>query len=255
MTSKIYPPTLAYDSTHDAYRLYLPGGERDGASYSMLIKHLGLEEYSARFAAHIDGEEYEVLTPGQLGDRVDAIRENEGPEVAHLWAREQNIIWPERPDHPVFALKATWDAMMTLRLFALPVSHRGWAFRTIPENLRAALDAFRGEWERGPTTTLAVTVERVIEEDAAGYKITARWRAIMFEIDHESGAAMVEAVVEDATARDAAEALCRQPQFEGRAIAIKVDADADGAVPVGNHWVAWPDALSVPEAAAAAAGQ
>lgn len=92
--------------------------------------------------------------------------------------------------------------------------------------------------------TKAVLVERATDWNG--------WRSIMFTIDHESGAASVMEICEAPTARDALEILLEP--WENEPIAVKVWGPSDrtpDAVMVGNHWVVWPDALSVVETAEA----
>ncbi len=77
------------------------------------------------------------------------------------------------------------------------------------------------------------------------------WRALMFEIDNETGLALVLEIVEADTAREAAAHLCEH--HAAQAIAVKVRGNDDDrtsdAVQIGRHWVVWPDALSTGEVA------
>jgi len=90
--------------------------------------------------------------------------------------------------------------------------------------------------------TLAITLERMQDDS---------WRAIMFEIGHEIGAASVIKIVQDDTPEGAVSFLCEE--YKNKPIAVKVYASdhQDDAVPIGNHLVVWPDALTLVETAVA----
>lgn len=68
------------------------------------------------------------------------------------------------------------------------------------------------------------------------------WRATLFEIDHDDGAALILEIAEAPTAREAGE--CILSHFRDEAIAAKTDENTDGAVSIGNHWIVWPDCSS-----------
>lgn len=145
-------PQLMFDQQHDCWRLNLEreGGNDDG-SYFMLINYAwnGETWSSYRFMVVRMGDESEVVTKAEYDQRVKDIEEYEGEEIAKLWHLEQTHVEVERDNHPVFALREQWDAMMALEIFVPHVTIGG--FKNMPgpsKELREKTDVLRAKaWE------------------------------------------------------------------------------------------------------------
>ena len=93
---------------------------------------------------------------------------------------------------------------------------------------------------------LALSIE--LAQDDKG---EVNYRAILWEIDNETGSAERgwASIMDIREADNPEDAAAYVLYGQDRPVAVKVPEDMPGAVPVGNHWVIWPEYLSTSEAA------
>lgn len=142
-------PMLAYSTEFDRWVLKFQGSQTDPeVSYEMLIQCAYQDElgwFSYRFVRWDMGEWVEMLTFEQFRERVANIRENEGDRVAEAWVAEQEQYEVISEAHPIFKLRAHWEAMMTLNLFFPAITMREWKGKPLHPELKAKLDAISNE--------------------------------------------------------------------------------------------------------------
>jgi hypothetical protein len=156
-----HTPLLDYNQEFGRWclRLSHPLSEED-ASYEMMINVSWGDPHTYRFIKWVDGEWFEVCTKADYDQRVQDIAEHEGDAVAKLWALEQEQVIVVRDTHPVFALRAHWEAIMTLELLYPMVTLKEWHGKPMSADLRSRLDALRkAEWE--------AEMKAMAEEEAA----------------------------------------------------------------------------------------
>jgi hypothetical protein len=156
-------PNLAFNQELNRWELYLPPHDSqsyfDDRRYSMLVKvafhgevSSGGEDYrnwfEYRFVAHEECDWWQVLTSKQYNERLEAIRENEGDEAATIWDAGQNQVTVVEDNHPVFALKRHWEAMMELGIFWPTVTLSNWASKPLDPEVAQRMDTARGIYEQ-----------------------------------------------------------------------------------------------------------
>jgi hypothetical protein len=151
MDRKKHPPQLRFDSELDRWVMALQGVlSPDGESYCMIINVSwdGEGWFKYRFARYDMGDLIELVTSDEFDERVKDITEHEGEEVAKIWVEEQEQVEVIHDNHPVFELRAHWEAMMTLGLFFPHVTMREWQGTPLSQETRAKMDAAREKWMR-----------------------------------------------------------------------------------------------------------
>jgi len=138
-------PQLRYNNEFGRWELGLPNLADDfTGSYSMLVDTAhGTDDDRYRFLVWISGEWFDAVTFEQHRDRVGAIIENEGQEVAEIWAEHQTDEIVLTDSHPVFRLRDHWEAMMTLGLFSPSVTMSPRLSKPVPPETQKLLDAAR----------------------------------------------------------------------------------------------------------------
>jgi hypothetical protein len=142
-------PILDYNQEFGRWSLRLnrtlseEDASEEDTSYEMLVNVSWADPHTFTFIMWMDGEWFEACTNAEYDQRVQAIRDHEGQAIADLWDSEQEQVTVLRDDHPVFALRAHWEAMMTLNLFLPTVTYREWHGKPTSENLNKRLNALR----------------------------------------------------------------------------------------------------------------
>ena len=118
----------------------------DDVSFELLIQHWAGEDHFKPIC-WIDGEWYEVITREERQQRVEDVREHEGDEVARLFNEGEDRFHVVRKDHPIFAARERWEAMMKLGLFTLSAGLKDLPSKPLSEELRKRMDEARErEW-------------------------------------------------------------------------------------------------------------
>jgi hypothetical protein len=144
---------LRYDNEFRRYVLRDSKLCTEDNSYEMVIDRGwdGERWYRYSFIAWVDGEWYHAITHAEYAARVQAIEENEGDEAGKIWMQHQNQVWVLRDNHPVFALRKRWEAMMELELFDIPVNHGEGPSKPLSAECVDKMAAYRDEWQRQET--------------------------------------------------------------------------------------------------------
>jgi hypothetical protein len=141
-------PILDFNQEFGRWSLRLQDNFDSDTTYEMLINVSWGEPHTYRFIRWEDGEWFEVMTKAELIAHIQDIRDHEGDGVADLWMREQEQVCVVRDNHPVFALRKHWEALMTLELIHPVPTLREWKGKPLPVELRDRIDAIhRAEME------------------------------------------------------------------------------------------------------------
>lgn len=130
--SVLKTPHLSYDQEMDRWVLWLQRGQnmRDeiDQSFCMLIRCAWNDAnwFSYRFVKYEAGGMIQLVTKAEYQQHVKDIEDHEGDEIAQVWEETQTSFEVVRDNHPVFALRKYWEAMMTLGLLFPAVNHREW---------------------------------------------------------------------------------------------------------------------------------
>lgn len=139
-----FKPHLTWDIQHDCWCLTMPRfSDEHDVGYCMLIDHSHnwRTENNYIFIRNDIGDEMEVVTTDQYMRRLDGIEEHEGEAVRKAWHEGQTYVRVERDNHPVFALKQYFEAIMTLEIVSLAVTYGIKNQPSASKELRAKLDA------------------------------------------------------------------------------------------------------------------
>lgn len=145
----VIAPTLSFSDEFGRWLLRfndeLDGIEHLERSYYMVIDHSWDGEcwYRYRFIAYFDGEWIELMTRKQYNAHVADIEENEGDEIARIWEVGQNQYEVVPDHHPVFRLRWHFEALVTLRLFDLTITHREWKSKPLSSEVLAQMNAVK----------------------------------------------------------------------------------------------------------------
>jgi hypothetical protein len=151
-------PQLTYDPVFNRWMLWLPRGDVAGSGYDtersfcMVIhcewrgEERGWFDYS--FLEWDMGDDVEVDTDEQYQDRVETICSHEGEEIAKIWEQGQDQVKVVREDHPVFALRKHWEAMMQLELFFPSVNLKAWQGKPLNKETIEKMDDLRDQQMR-----------------------------------------------------------------------------------------------------------
>jgi hypothetical protein len=118
-------PQLSFDQHDNRWELRLPDDSAsDERSYLMQIQYAWDDNVWSHFRFFVwdCGTRVELVTKEQYEERVRSIDEHEGEGAGHAWHLEQTDWEVVRDNHPVFALRDHWNAMMTLGLFTPSVT-------------------------------------------------------------------------------------------------------------------------------------
>jgi hypothetical protein len=145
------PPQLSYDHAFDRWMLWLPGQGSSSdieSSYCLAIKvgFMGEDKgwFDYRFLKFSMGDHVEVVSKPNYDQRLQDIRDHEGDEIAHLWDKHQMSVEVIYDQHPVFALRRHWEAMMELGLFMPSVNLQEWRIaRPLSSEYEAEVNAIR----------------------------------------------------------------------------------------------------------------
>ena len=150
---------LRYDADTERWILWYSTQIDDEVSYEMHVQYCGCGEYDYRFVMWMSGEEYICVTPKEYEQHVQDIRDNEGHEMATAWHAGQNVYWVLPAHRDVYKLRAHWEAMITLGLFIVPVSHKKWRTKPLSPDLVRQLDAIREEQMKQTADEMAAEME------------------------------------------------------------------------------------------------
>jgi len=149
-------------------------------NYELLIKTSwqGKEDgwFDYRFFVWHAGEWFECVTRKDYEQRVQDIVDNEGKEVADLWETYQNHYEVVRDNHPVFALRRKWEAMMELELFFPAITLRQWPSKKLPKEYWDKVGAARDKWQQEEAAAMAAegAIEKAERTDFEKQDIESR---------------------------------------------------------------------------------
>lgn len=138
---------LDYSNEFRCFVMTDPYARCDDASYQMVIEHPLSDEYRYRFLIWEDGDWSEMKTKAELAQMVQDVRDHEGDEVAAIWEVE-NSYYVVRDDHPCFAWRRKWEAMVELNLFTIPINYNRWQGKPLSQEALDKMDAARDKWQR-----------------------------------------------------------------------------------------------------------
>jgi hypothetical protein len=135
---------LSFDNAIDRWILReLKPRSLDEDSFEMHIRYRGGGEFEYHFIMWQEGEMYVCLTPDEYKKCLKDIAEHEGPDMAAIWEVGQDTYLMQHADHPVFALRKYWEAMITLNLFVVSPNHYEWRFKPLPPAVQKQMAELR----------------------------------------------------------------------------------------------------------------